>query len=73
VGPTTRRRPFGWLRRLQPRFVADVISELRKVTWPSASETRYLTIAVIIVSVALGLLLGVVDLVFGWVIERLFF
>jgi preprotein translocase subunit SecE len=68
-----KRRPFAFLRRLQPRFVADVIAELRKVTWPSFQETRYLTIVVAIVAVAMGLFLGAVDLIFGWTIERLFF
>jgi len=73
--PATRRKrnPFGFLGRLQPRFVADVIAELKKVTWPSWSETRYLTVVVAIVAVAVGFLLGGVDLFFGWVIERLFF
>ncbi|MES4791635.1 MAG: preprotein translocase subunit SecE [Chloroflexota bacterium] len=53
--------------------VADVIAELRKVTWPSFQETRYLTIVVAIVAVVMGLFLGAVDLLFGWTIERLFF
>ncbi|WP_322817905.1 preprotein translocase subunit SecE [Tepidiforma sp.] len=78
AGPIARpeapkRRPFAFLRRLQPRFVADVIAELRKVTWPSFQETRYLTIVVAIVAVVMGLFLGAVDLLFGWTIERLFF
>lgn len=78
AGPIARpeapkRNPFGFLKRLQPRFVADVIAELRKVTWPSFQETRYLTIVVAIVAVLMGLFLGAVDLVFGWTIERLFF
>jgi preprotein translocase subunit SecE len=68
-----RRNPFGFLTRLQPRAVADVIAELRKVTWPSFNETRYLTIVVAIVAVMMGLFLGGVDLLFGWIIERLFF
>ncbi|WP_165772572.1 preprotein translocase subunit SecE [Tepidiforma thermophila] len=61
------------MKRLQPRFVADIIAELRKVTWPSFQETRYLTIVVAIVAVVMGLFLGAVDLLFGWIIERLFF
>lgn len=68
-----RRNPLGFLARLQPRAVADVIAELRKVTWPSFNETRYLTIVVAIVAVIMGLFLGGVDLMFGWIIERLFF
>ncbi len=66
-------RPFGFLRRLQPRAVADVISELRKVTWPTFAETRYLTFVVAIVAVAVGIVLGLFDLLFGWLVERLFF
>ena len=73
VQPHRRSRPFGFLRRLQPRAVADIISELRKVTWPTFAETRYLTLVVAIVAIAVGLLLGSFDLLFGWIIERLFF
>ena len=65
--------PFGFLKRLQPRAVADVISELRKVTWPTFAETRYLTIVVAIVAIAVGVILGLFDLLFGWIVEQLFF
>jgi preprotein translocase SecE subunit len=72
--PAARRRsPFGFFRRLQPRFVVDIISELRKVTWPTFAETRYLSIVVAIVAVTVGIFLGAIDLFFGWIIERLFF
>lgn len=43
---------------------AEIISELRKVVWPSRQEAMRLTIMVIAVSVAVGLLLGLVDVVF---------
>ncbi len=68
-----RRSPFGFLRKLEPRFIADIVSELRKVTWPTFAETRYLTMVVAIVAIAVGIFLGGIDLLFGWVIERLFF
>ena len=71
--PRRRRNPFGFLKRLQPRVAAAVIAELRKVTWPTFQETRYLTIVVAIVAIITGLFLGGVDLLFGWIIERLFF
>jgi len=48
----------------------DIINELRKVTWPSGADTRYLTIVVLIVSAAFGLFLGGVDLFFNWFIEN---
>ena len=71
--PRKSRNPFGFLKRLQPRFVGDVIAELRKVTWPTVSETRYLTIVVAIVSLIMAAFLGALDLAFGWMIERIFF
>ncbi|RLT42782.1 MAG: preprotein translocase subunit SecE [Chloroflexi bacterium] len=55
---------------LKPRWALDIISELRKVTWPSRRETANLTGVVIIVSLALGVLLGGADLFFGWLIQN---
>jgi len=71
--PHKRRNPLAFLGRFEPRFVADIISELRKVTWPTLAETRYLTVVVAIVAVAVGLFLGGIDLAFGWIVQRLFF
>jgi preprotein translocase subunit SecE len=68
-----RRNPFGFVKKLTPRYVSDVIAELRKVTWPTFQETRYLTVVVAIVAAVVGLFLGGVDLFFGWIIEKLFF
>lgn len=69
-----RRSPFAFLGKLPgTNFLGDVLAELRKVTWPSFNETRYLTLVVVIVAVATGVVLGTVDLIFGWVVEKLFF
>ncbi|MGQ9675878.1 MAG: preprotein translocase subunit SecE [Chloroflexota bacterium] len=54
------------------RFVREVRSELRKVTWPSREAATNLTILVVAVSVAVGLLLGVIDFAFGTLFEMLF-
>ena len=48
----------------------EVLSELRKVTWPSRDETVRLTIMVLIVSAVIGLFLGAVDYVFNLVVTR---
>jgi preprotein translocase subunit SecE len=48
----------------------DVLSELRKVTWPSRAETTHLTIVVIVVSLIFGVILGGADLIFSWVVEQ---
>ncbi len=43
-------------------FAADVIDELKKVTWPTKSETIRLTAIVIIVSLIIGLYVGIIDI-----------
>jgi preprotein translocase SecE subunit len=54
----------------KPRWALDVISELRKVTWPSRQEVGHLTVVVIVVSVLVGALMGVADLGFNWIVEN---
>ncbi|MDO8611948.1 MAG: preprotein translocase subunit SecE [Dehalococcoidia bacterium] len=56
----------GW----RPRFLMDIISELRKVVWPSRQEAMHLTMVVVIVSALLGALLGGIDIGFGWLIDN---
>ena len=58
--------PSNWQVRLRNnrsfRFVLDAYYELRhKVTWPSFNEARNMTIAVILLSAAVGALLGIAD------------
>ncbi|MBX7111850.1 MAG: preprotein translocase subunit SecE [Dehalococcoidia bacterium] len=48
----------------------DIISELRKVTWPSRAETMHLTLVVIVVSLIFGVILGGADLIFSWIVEQ---
>jgi len=68
-----RRNPLSTLGRFEPRWIADIVSELKKVTWPGWEETRHLTIVVSIVATVVGVSLGLIDLGFGWVIEKLLF
>ena len=44
------------------RYFSETTGELRKVSWPSWAEARQLTILVIIVMIAMGIFLGLVDL-----------
>lgn len=55
----------------RPRFVMDIINELRKVVWPSRQDTMHLTVVVVIVSVLVGAALGGIDIGFGWLIDNL--
>jgi preprotein translocase SecE subunit len=46
------------------RFVAEAISELRKVSWPTGAQTRNLTVLVFAVSFAVGVFVAICDAVF---------
>ncbi len=59
------------MRLKAPGFIEEIISELKKVAWPTREETAYLTTVVIIVAVAAGIVLGVVDIFFNWLIDNL--
>jgi len=53
--------PVGFLRETQ--------DELKKVVWPSRQETTRLTIVVIVISLFVGLFLGILDFIFTKLIE----
>ena len=53
-------------------FVADTISELKKVTWLSRREVMYLSGLVLLVTVVVGLALALVDFGFTRLIEGVF-
>lgn len=53
-------------------FFSDTVSELKKVTWLSRRETAYLTGLVILVTVAVGVVLALIDFGFTRLISRLF-
>ena len=55
---------------LRPAWITDIISELRKVTWPSRQDVGYLSFVVIVVSLIIGAILGAADLGFGWFVEQ---
>ena len=44
-------------------FSNDVVSELRKVTWPSRKETQSATVVVIITTIIIAIILGAMDFV----------
>ena len=63
-------RKRGFLDRMVPGYVRDIINELKKVTWPTREETMRLTVAVIVVAVSIGAMLGGVDLAFNWLVDN---
>ncbi|MBI4299789.1 MAG: preprotein translocase subunit SecE [Chloroflexi bacterium] len=69
AAPVVRRSP-GFLKGgIKFDYIKDIISELKKVAWPKREDAINLTIMVIVVSVAVGLLLGGVDWVFSKLAE----
>ncbi len=55
-------------------LVGEVLDELNKVNWPTASETRMNTAIVVVFSVVAAVILGVFDITFGqlssWLSEQ---
>jgi preprotein translocase subunit SecE len=51
-------------RSIVPRVAQNVrlLEEMRKVTWPSRQETMRLTLVVIVVSLVVGLYVGILDI-----------
>jgi len=77
VAVTTKRRegdkpaPPILSRSPRPRFrfFTEIVSELRKVVWPTREEATRLTIMVIFISVAVGIALGLLDIGFASLIR----
>ncbi|MFA6532524.1 MAG: preprotein translocase subunit SecE [Patescibacteria group bacterium] len=47
---------------VKANFATDIIDELKKVSWPTKAETVRLTTIVIIVSLIIGLYVGIIDI-----------
>ena len=56
-------------RRDGTSFFREVISELKRSTWPSRQETMRLTAMVIVVGTAMGLFLWLVDSIFSFFVR----
>jgi preprotein translocase subunit SecE len=63
--PSSRINPDAARRAFTFRYFGEAFTELRRVTWPSRQETVRLSIMVIAVAIAVGIILGVIDLGFS--------
>lgn len=43
------------------RYVSDVNAEMKRVTWPDAGQIRQLSIGVVVLSLAIGGLIAIMD------------
>lgn len=64
--PASGRGLLSW----RPRFIMDIVNELRKVVWPTRDDVTYLTIVVVIITILFGAALGAIDIGFGWLIDN---
>lgn len=53
------------------RFFGEIISELKKVVWLTRREAIYLTVLVLIVAAAAGIVLGALDYGFSGLVDKL--
>ena len=54
-------------------YIGEIINELKKVVWLTRREAAYLTMLVLIVSIAAGIVLGVLDYGFTNLVNKVFF
>ena len=47
------------------QFFREIIVELRRTVWPTREQATRLTTVVIVISLAVGVMLGLLDLVLG--------
>ena len=65
-GITTKQRGIRF------KFIGETIAELKKVVWLSRREMAYLTGLVLLVSIAMGIILGIVDFAFTKLVNGVF-
>jgi len=46
---------------IAPGFASGTVDELKKVSWPTKKETVRLTLVVIVISLIIGLYVGIID------------
>jgi len=67
---TSAKRPAAPAKRPSRfRFIAETIAEMRKVTWLTRREAAYLTGLVLLVTISMGIILGLIDLGFSSLVE----
>jgi len=61
-------------KRSGPRFklISETIAELKKVVWLTRREVAYLTVLVLIIAIAVGIFLGIIDYGFTRLVNDVF-
>lgn len=67
--PAVKAAAAAKAKRSRFKFVGEIIAELKKVVWPPRQQIIYLTIVVVLVTIALGAILGTIDWGFSHLIH----
>ena len=51
-------------------FYQEVVAEMKKVTWPDVQQVRQLSIGVIVLSLFIGAIIALMDLIFQAIFVR---
>ena len=54
------------------KYISEIINELKKVVWLTRREAAYLTLLVLVVSTAAGVVLGALDYGFSALVDKVF-
>jgi preprotein translocase subunit SecE len=60
-----------WMNPRTQKVSDEIVSELRKVSWPGLAETRAATVAVIVASIISALLLGLFDVFWQFLTDKI--
>jgi len=60
-----------WMTPKLRDVALDIVAELRKVSWPGLPETRAATVAVIVASIVAAVLLGLFDLCWQFLTDKI--
>ncbi|MGB9882976.1 MAG: preprotein translocase subunit SecE [Microgenomates group bacterium] len=58
-------------KNISQSFGSEIVDELKKVSWPTKKQTIRLTMIVIIVSLIIGLYIGIIDILLAKGLEVL--
>ena len=71
LGLASAAAAYAWFTPKTKDVALDIVAELRKVSWPSLAETRAATIAVIVASVIAAVLLGLFDVFWQFLTDKI--
>lgn len=57
--------------KISNKITGELISELKKVSWPTKNETLKLTAFVVLISLIIGFYIGIIDTLLAYALESI--